>query len=1218
MATITLKKYAILVKNCFRNCNLPMGIVHVTHGDGAFTVLHAANFKVLRTQINKYPPETFGYLTSHDRACQVKSGKVEYRRIYMAFKNIYNYAYFYALLLDYVMPSFHELLMYNQKVPRVIRLYADFDYKVLDPQNIPTHPTAYSDKILSAVYKYLYNMCYIKCEKEAFTQRYKLNWQQANCTTKLSYHMTVTPREYIGGHFAKMSEITALPKTQKELWKYVSYTIPELNNWFDLEVYNKNHTIRTVYSTKPGANRPLKPLSMVRAKSGTCKNKQDIPFFAKLYTIIEHSIQTYNAPLMVRMYNTALPKELIDAIEEVEAEEDGTSAQQPTALHKEQVIKYLDSIAPQMFDTARINELVKSGKLPKNPHDSRRTPYKFQSVLSAIIGRKPAAEYIAALYNKMRPGIGLGTYWNESSLLNVNPYKPIINYFTRGKLLKPLDLPPFKSSIIDKNNTGIPIAINPGDFAESYQIDEPALNAKHYEDFINGPHRILCIESPCKTGKTSTLLRLVTERFPDKRIMFMTYRKSLALNVYGTSQKNNWGFKLYDEITKADNPDRLICQVESSHKIGGNKYDIVIFDECDHVLSQYDSQTTFGNVKNKMTLERVFEYNLLQAPKVIFMSATMTHRTVEILQTYNVPIEKCGLYIRNTYKSLENVRYYRGYGIEPCLTAIVQRISHHKRLLVITGTEKNSLKIKHMINKLFSHHKVAIYTGKSNYDPNDLMNINDTWIKYDVVIYNTAVEAGVSFEKAHFDEVIACVDYKAIRSDSIFQQMFRDRTNVKTSYYLLTRCNTELNAIYNYKDVQQSLNEIKHMGEICSPARKRQAINLVYNHHLSANKSYIEYFIKRNGGKVIDIQSFKRCTDKIEELSPEYEADLEFEFPQLYSIMSASKDLNKLAGALNPSDEHIKAYIKRARDILALDANIAARKQYTALMRAVSTLKSLYGTLTRYDRHIIQYIRLALVRLFNRNANLINKSERKNATIKEIFIVPEKYIHEPKYAQTPQWNIIRNHELLNKEVADIKWKELLEYDNIETLGYIGEYFNKKIDIWLPDDELREKGNEVIKAARAQFASKHPSEVKTIIDRRNMMEEWLKNGECPEPNPDLKTVDIELEKARVIYEILYYIYDEIDARSVKGMSTPEDFARDSFKTLLTDILVGYNDIINNLFKYKHKKNWIEAAEWYDSSLKRMMEYLRAPLKYFGYKLYMVKKNRIPNNNLYSIK
>ena len=135
--------------------------------------------------------------------------------------------------------------------------------------------------------------------------------------------------------------------------------------------------------------------------------------------------------------------------------------------------------------------------------------------------------------------------------------------------------------------------------------DEDDVITSNIIQFFESPNKSLSIKSPYNTGKTKLLSKIFTKYSP-KRILWLSYRKTLTNDILG-SFKDEFNFKDYQQGEYT--ADRLIIQLESLLKLKPcmmfandeyeiPKYDIIIIDEIESILSRFDSPTLKGKSRD--------------------------------------------------------------------------------------------------------------------------------------------------------------------------------------------------------------------------------------------------------------------------------------------------------------------------------------------------------------------------------------------------------------------------------------------------------------------------------------------------------------------------------------------------------------------------------------------------------------------------------------------
>tara|TARA_R110000868_G_scaffold163412_6_gene395633 strand:+ start:126 stop:3101 length:2976 start_codon:yes stop_codon:yes gene_type:complete len=335
------------------------------------------------------------------------------------------------------------------------------------------------------------------------------------------------------------------------------------------------------------------------------------------------------------------------------------------------------------------------------------------------------------------------------------------------------------------------------------------------------------IKSPYDTGKTK-LLTHIFKKYEPKRILWISYRKTLTNDILG-SFSEQFGFKDYQR--KEYSANRLIIQLESLVKLKPSmmfvddeyeipKYDLIIIDEIESVLSHFDSPTFKGQSRE------VFNWMteiIKVSSKIILLDGDIGNRTYNFLNYFgtsiniinDIKINKRNITITNDLSTFDN--------------QIITDISKSRKIVICSMSSKKCSEIYDKIKLQFPKKKVLIYTGKTD-DKNklDLLDVKASWTTSDVVIYSPTIEAGVNFDSDYFYKIygIICTHSTSQRA---FMQMLSRVRKIQSSDILLLNVNSSLsvNTIndqnrYYYDEIKENLisldivkiNEVINNGKI--------------------------------------------------------------------------------------------------------------------------------------------------------------------------------------------------------------------------------------------------------------------------------------------------------------------------------------------------------------------------------------------------------------------
>lgn len=309
------------------------------------------------------------------------------------------------------------------------------------------------------------------------------------------------------------------------------------------------------------------------------------------------------------------------------------------------------------------------------------------------------------------------------------------------------------------------------------------------DDKIKG----LMIESPYNTGKT-TFLSKICDGF--ERILFISYRITLSNNLLGTFK--DLGFVSYSENIDAD---RMICQVDSLHKIDDLKYDLVIIDESESVLNHYIS----SSLKNPYQTFQLMSAICFNAKKVIALDGDLNNRTKTFINGFGQ-----SFFIKN--KIQKDKMHYKFYSSKNTYDALIEEdLKKKKNICIVSMSEQLA---NEYYDKYSEKYQTIKYTSKTGDEQKKLLcDVKAIWGQYQLVIYSPCIESGVDYDIEHFDKIY-CVMSAGSTSQRGLNQMLKRVRKVKDNTincFLNTfKPIIETDANYTFEEVKafyQTINE---------------------------------------------------------------------------------------------------------------------------------------------------------------------------------------------------------------------------------------------------------------------------------------------------------------------------------------------------------------------------------------------------------------------------
>ena len=403
------------------------------------------------------------------------------------------------------------------------------------------------------------------------------------------------------------------------------------------------------------------------------------------------------------------------------------------------------------------------------------------------------------------------------------------------------------------------------------------LTNKVNEFFASSNIKSFNIKSPYDTGKTKLLDKIFT-KFDPKRILWLSHRKTLTNDIKGSFGEK---FQFHDYQEKLYNSDRLIIQVESILKLKPPifegevfnipKYDVVIIDEIESVLAQFESTTFKG--KSRDSFDFIVEI-IKGSTNVISLDGDMSSRSYNFLQYFGESIN-----IVNTI--MFNKRNFTlNYNGDEVHDAIRRDMRQDKKVVLASMSSKECTKIRDWMKIEFPHKKVMMYTGSTDDKGKlDLLDVITNWTNADLLLYSPTIESGVNFDKEHFDKIYGVICGGSTSQRAFIQMLSRVRKIKCIDIVLLNiSFNFKINTIntknmYYQEEVKQSLiylgvvnmTEVVKDGtitKVLSPYdinHVHNKIELLYKHHYYF-LAYLKYLLEKKGHSFKNLDNMKKKT----------------------------------------------------------------------------------------------------------------------------------------------------------------------------------------------------------------------------------------------------------------------------------------------------------------------------------------------------------------------
>ena len=309
-------------------------------------------------------------------------------------------------------------------------------------------------------------------------------------------------------------------------------------------------------------------------------------------------------------------------------------------------------------------------------------------------------------------------------------------------------------------------------------VNQAKLDPSIFTPYIN--KRLLCLQSEKGTGKTSNLLKTMFEEkkmITEKTTMlFISSRRTFGAKLLGDLKQ--YGFVLYSDIKEQEIHNRkIICQIDSLARVAVDRFDWVIVDECESCARYITSRHFVKNPKANLIVSSM-EQRIAEAKQVVIMDADLSNRCMEYYENVlSVAGDEKQLII-NTFKAFSeytivSMRY------NDWVQRIIEDAGKGLKLAVPMASNNKAKDLRTMILQQYPELNVLLIHKETKDDDKvkSLLNVNDSWREFDIVIYTPSVCMGVSFDVPdYFDSIYGYGCEQSLGAQEFCQMLHRVRS----------------------------------------------------------------------------------------------------------------------------------------------------------------------------------------------------------------------------------------------------------------------------------------------------------------------------------------------------------------------------------------------------------------------------------------------------------
>lgn len=615
--------------------------------------------------------------------------------------------------------------------------------------------------------------------------------------------------------------------------------VEHLDKIIDKAIYSsQNQQLRTLYSTKAGANRYKLPLEIFKKTTKdtmveilTEYNKKD-----KLVNFYDSLIGVYDDINTSGTYE--LSKYFIEEdekrgkIEKVKRETSNIIDKNLTN-YTEQIIQYVDKRYPDVYQyDKQVNDYYGFTRLKPHQCDICNREHDSAGCFVKIIGEDEKVMLFCWRQSGKPILLAVLKPIEQPNNILYEEYKKDSSLSTKQK----------KLFYVEKEYVRIQNEIKKG--LHNYftikdgWIENPKNKGKYLDPLNVYNEGVTIIKAPLGAGKSTVIKQNINAHLP-KSALFLTNRIALAESLIGDLTENTFignQWKCYNSKElpyDLSSEPYLINQMESLIRLKnletkGITYEYLVIDEVESLLKQISSETVDNNLA---LIFHVLCYLVRTTKRIICADGHITNRSLQFLFSIRTDIER----IINPYREAghkfiiyEDAKKYLQVKLDSLKQGknIYEFFSHKSTL---ENFEENHLKFNDDIDGDYD----ILRSPLSSEQKIQLQNVNEYWKKRYIGM-SPVITTGVNFdpEIPHFDAHFAFLTPLSCTVRDCIQGLTRDRKNKSKITHVFLSTNsasttTDIHYEKNPHKLEKIINDrIKRYFEKCEKYNIEQTFDL--------------------------------------------------------------------------------------------------------------------------------------------------------------------------------------------------------------------------------------------------------------------------------------------------------------------------------------------------------------------------------------------------------
>jgi hypothetical protein len=353
-------------------------------------------------------------------------------------------------------------------------------------------------------------------------------------------------------------------------------------------------------------------------------------------------------------------------------------------------------------------------------------------------------------------------------------------------------------------------------------VEIPVKKMETYEtadisnDHFTSAHKVAIFNVGMGGGKTGATVKYLKDA--KQSFIWFSVRVALAMNTNHRFVTDNLDVYKYNDsgnsdtkrknINKAKN---LLISTESLHYLEDtNKFDVLVIDEIESLLNNWDSTTHGKNLENNFYN---FKALIQHTKKIILLDAFTTTKTIDFIKSLGISDSDIITYTCNYKQRSRNLINNDTY--EGIVNKMINDVDQGKKIFVFypflnDSNHHDGIKSLEceLLKKCTTKPNIITYMSvasdkvkKTTYD------VNNTWKDADIILTTSSITVGVNYEGDDFDKIYLLTSGMCNLARDLTQVSLRIRnprqSEIETYFF-----DKSSRYIYEYNDLYKSKTDL--------------------------------------------------------------------------------------------------------------------------------------------------------------------------------------------------------------------------------------------------------------------------------------------------------------------------------------------------------------------------------------------------------------------------